>query len=387
MSNHQTETVTILGSTGSIGRTTLKLIDHHQRRYRVIALTAGSNWSLLACQAKAFRPELVAIRDPDACAPLKQALAGEPIEIACGADALIEAARRSSDLVMAGIVGMAGLPPTIEAIRRGARIGFANKECLVSCGDILLREARRAGAVLLPVDSEHNAVFQVFENSNRAMIDRIILTASGGPFRQCTLEEMATKTAAEAVQHPNWDMGAKISVDSATMVNKGLEVIEASYLFDMPGERIEILVHPESIVHSLVAYRDGSVLAQLGTPDMITPIACAMAWPARTAVPESGLDLSEIAVLRFEKPDPVRFPALRVAREALAAGSPAPLVLNAANEVAVAAFLDGRIGLTDIVAVSERVLERESLPVPDSIDDVLRLDAHVREQTCALVAA
>jgi 1-deoxy-D-xylulose-5-phosphate reductoisomerase len=372
------KTVTVLGSTGSVGCTTLALLESHPDLYRIEALTGGANWPRLAEQARRFMPGFVAIADSRYLTVLKDALAGLAIEVAAGPEALIEAARRPADWVMAGIVGVAGLSPTIEAVRRGAVVAFANKECLVSAGAVMLGEVAKAGATLLPVDSEHNAVFQVFEDRNRDMVDRIILTASGGPFRQCSAAEMVGKTPEQALAHPNWVMGAKISIDSATMMNKGLEIIEAHYLFQMPEERIDVLVHPQSIVHSLVSYRDGSVLAQLGTPDMATPIANALAWPRRMAVEGRTMDLAEIASLTFELPDPDRFPALGLAREALRAGGTAPLVLNAANEIAVAGFLARRIGFTDIVRVVETVLETALSRAPETIDAVLEIDASVR---------
>ena len=381
------KTVTVLGATGSVGRTTLGLIGDNPRRYRVAALTGGSNWALLAEQVRKFAPNFVAIADEDVYTPLKEALSGEPVEIAAGPAAIVAAAQRPSDWVMAGIVGLAGLSATIEAIRRGVAVAFANKECLVSSGVVMLREVLRAGATLLPVDSEHNAIFQVLEDRNRDMVDRIILTASGGPFRDCSQEEMAAKTPDEALAHPNWDMGAKISVDSATMMNKGLELIEAHHLFDMPANNIDVLIHPQSIVHSMVAYRDGSVLAQLGTPDMAIPIAHALAWPNRIPVPRARLNLVEIAALTFETPDSVRFPALRLAREVMAAGGGAPLVMNAANEVAVAGFLEGRIGFTDIVPTIEHILGTFSVPEPQSIDDVIHLDSVARQMTSEILQA
>jgi 1-deoxy-D-xylulose-5-phosphate reductoisomerase len=375
------KTVTVLGSTGSIGCTTLRLLESDPEAFRVVALTAGANWRLLAEQSRRVRPEFIAVADPRHAADLKAALADLPIEVGSGPDALLEAARRSAEWVMAGIVGVAGLPPTIEAVRRGATVAFANKECLVSAGSVMLDEVARAGATLLPADSEHNAIFQVFEERNREGIDRIILTASGGPFRDLTLAEMERKTPAEALAHPNWDMGRKISIDSATMMNKGLEIIEAHHLFAMPEDRIDVLVHPQSIIHSLVAYRDGSVLAQLGTPDMAIPIANVLAWPRRMEVSGRRLDLSEIASLSFEAPDPIRFPALRLAREALRAGGAAELVLNAANEIAVEAFLEGRIGFLDIARTVEAMLTECPVPTPKTIDEVLICDAEARRAT------
>ena len=378
MKSDRRKSVTILGVTGSVGRTTFGLVRDNPHRFVVEALAAGQNWQLLAEQARQVQPKLVAIADPAAYRPLKQALAGTPVEVAAGAAAVIAAAERPAEMVVAGIVGLAGLPATIAAVRRGAVVAFANKECLISAGQIMKREVERANATLLPVDSEHNAIFQVFEETERAMIESIILTASGGPFRRDSLEVMAGKTREEALAHPNWDMGAKISIDSATMMNKGLEIIEAHYLFDIPESCIEVLVHPQSIVHSMVRYRDGSVLAQLGTPEMTIPISYALAWPGRMPVSGHRLDLTQIGALTFEPPDEARFPALRLAREVLRAGGASPLVLNAANEVAVDGFLERRIGFTEIVAIVEDIVATVSSPPPSSIDDVIVLDGEVR---------
>jgi 1-deoxy-D-xylulose-5-phosphate reductoisomerase len=309
---------------------------------------------------------------------LKEALAGSGIEAACGVAALVEAAERPADWVMAAIVGAAGLAPTLAAVRRGAVVGLANKEVLVCAGGLFMREVARCGATLLPVDSEHNAIWQCFDRSRTDAIERIILTASGGPFRERRLEEMREVTPQQAVAHPNWSMGAKISVDSATMMNKGLEVIEACHLFRLPPEQIEIVVHPQSIVHGAVVYRDGSVLAQLGSPDMRTPIAYALAWPERIAAPTKRLDLAAVARLTFEPPDEIRFPALRVAREALVAGGGAPTVLNAANETAVYAFLEGRLGFLDIVGTVERTLAAIPEGPLESLEDVYNFDETAR---------
>ncbi len=372
------KTVSVLGSTGSIGRTTLALLNNRNSSYKIEAITGGGNWELLAEQARKFQPNFVAISEVEHLGNLQDALKDLDIQIAAGPEGLIEAAKRPAEWVMAGIVGTAGLPSTIEAVRRGTTVAFANKECLVSAGTIMMREVEKARATLLPVDSEHNAIFQVFENNNKDMVDRIILTASGGPFRNCTPSEMTTKTPEQAIAHPNWQMGAKISVDSATMMNKGLEIIEAHYLFGIPEDRIEVLVHPESIVHSLVAYKDGSVLAQLGMPDMSIPIANALAWPQRIKVEGKSLDLSEIGRLSFEPPDMNRFPAIRLAREALRFGGTAPLILNAANEVAVEGFLAGTIRFTDIVKVVEKALERGPNQLLENIESVLETDQLVR---------
>ncbi len=312
--------VTILGSTGSIGQNTIDLLQRNSDAFTVEALTANRNPQLLAEQARALGARFAAIGEPAHYPALKEALAGTGIEIGCGPQSLIEAAERPAEWVMAGIVGAAGLAPTLAAIRRGVTVAFANKEVLVCAGSLVMEEVTRHGATLLPVDSEHNAIWQCFDRDRAETIDRIILTASGGPFRERTLEEMRRVTPAEAVAHPNWNMGAKISVDSATMMNKGLELIEAHHLFQLPPERVDIVVHAQSIVHGAVVYRDGSVLAQLGSPDMRTPIAYALAWPDRIAAPTKRLDLAAIGKLTFEPPDEGRFPALRVAREALDRG-------------------------------------------------------------------
>lgn len=349
--------ISVLGSTGSVGCSTLDLVERHPERFRVVALAAGSNAALLADQAIRTRAEFAAVADPASWPALKMALSGTGIEAAAGADAVDEAARRDADWTMAAIVGAAGLAPTLTAVRQGRVVALANKEALVCAGALFAAEARDAGATILPVDSEHNAIFQVFETERRTAVEKIILTASGGPFRTLSSAVMATKTPKEAIAHPNWSMGLKISIDSATMMNKGLELIEAHHLFAMPEDRIDILVHPQSVVHSLVAYVDGSVLAQLGSPDMRTPIAYALAWPDRMMAPTPRLDLAALAQLTFEAPDPIRFPSLRLARDALRAGGSAPVVLNAANEEAVTAFADRRIGFTEIASVVEAVLE------------------------------
>jgi 1-deoxy-D-xylulose-5-phosphate reductoisomerase len=371
--------VTILGSTGSIGCSTIDLIERDPDAYVVEALTANRSVDALADQARRFNARFVAVADPDCYDALKTAMSGTTAEIAAGPEAIVEAAARDADWVMAGIVGAAGLEPTLQAARAGAVVAFANKECLVCAGDLMLDEIAKSGATLLPVDSEHNAIFQVFDFDRRDSIEKIILTASGGPFRETSLEDMGKATPAQAVAHPNWDMGAKISVDSATMMNKGLELIEAYYLFGIPEDRIEILVHPQSIIHSMVAYIDGSVLAQLGTPDMRTPISYTLAWPCRMTAPSARLDLGEIATLTFEGPDSERFPALRLAREALKTGGSAPTILNASNEVAVAGFLDGKLGFLDIPRVVEETLEKIPASVIGSVDDVLSVDKASRQ--------
>ncbi len=357
------KSLTILGSTGSVGVSTIDLVRRARERlgadrFPIEALTANRRVEDLIAQALELRPRLAVIGDASLFETLKDGLAGTGIEVAAGQEAVAEAAARPSDWVMSAIVGAAGLEPTLKAIERGAEIALANKETLVCAGDLVCAEVARTGAALLPVDSEHNAIYQAFDPRHASTVDRIILTASGGPFREASYEAMAAATPEQAVAHPNWDMGAKISVDSATMMNKGLELIEAAYLFPIPESRIDILVHPQSVIHSMVAYADGSVLAQLGSPDMRTPIAHTLAWPARMPTPAKRLDLVEIGSLTFEAPDPARFPALRLARDSLRAGQGAPTVLNAANEVAVARFLQGDLGFLTIATVVERTLAR-----------------------------
>jgi 1-deoxy-D-xylulose-5-phosphate reductoisomerase len=368
----------VLGATGSVGRSTLDLIARTPERYRVEALTAHRDVEGLAAAALRHRARFAAIGEPAGYRRLKDVLAGSGIEVAAGADALIEAAARPAQWVMAAIVGAAGLKPTLTAVRRAALVALATKECLVCAGALLMAEVARSGAVLLPVDSEHNAIFQALRGEAADSVERLILTASGGPFRCRPLAEMARVTPGEAVAHPNWSMGAKISVDSATMMNKGLELIEAHHLFGLAPEHIEILVHPESIVHSLVAFRDGSVLAQLGRPDMRIPIAYTLGWPDRIPVATPRLDLAAIGHLTFEPPDAQRFPALGLARAALARGGAAPTVLNAANEVAVGAFLAGRIGFLDIAAIVEAALERCDCSEMEGLAHILAIDAEAR---------
>lgn len=378
--------VTVLGSTGSVGANTVELIAREPDRFTVEALAANRNVELLARQARDLRAKLAVVADESCYAALKDALSGTGIAVAAGPHAVVEAALRPSDWVMAAIVGSAGLDSTMAAAGRGAIVAFANKECMVCAGTLLMAEVARAGAVLLPVDSEHSAIFQVFEAERRESISRLILTASGGPFRTWTRERMAVATAKEAVTHPNWSMGAKISVDSATMMNKGLEIIEAHHLFAMPSDKIDVLVHPQSVVHSLVEYCDGSVLAQLGTPDMRTPIAVALGWPDRIATPGDRLDLVKAGRLDFEAPDPARFPALRLARAALVDGGSAPTVLNAANEVAVQAFLDGAIGFLDIERVVEHALTTLPAVPLHTLDDVRQIDTEARRVARAACA-
>ncbi|MEM7020966.1 MAG: 1-deoxy-D-xylulose-5-phosphate reductoisomerase [Pseudomonadota bacterium] len=379
--------ITILGATGSVGKSTLDLIGLTPDRYRVEALTAHRNVEALAQAAIQHRAKLAVIGDPDGYAMLRDLLSGTGIEAGCGDAGLIDAAARPADWVMAAIVGAAGLGPTLKAIQRGALVALANKECLVCAGALLMDEVRRHGATLLPVDSEHNAIFQALRGEATDHVERLVLTASGGPFREHSREAMAKVTPSEAVAHPNWSMGAKISVDSATMMNKGLEVIEAHHLFGLGEERLDVLVHPESIVHSMVAFRDGSILAQLGQPDMRIPIAYTLGWPERLEAPTPRLDLSEVGQLNFASPDPVRFPALRLARTALAEGGTVPTVLNAANEVAVAAFLASRLRFLDIAAVVEATMEDCGTTSGHDIEEILSVDADARRCADALIAA
>ncbi|MEM7654155.1 MAG: 1-deoxy-D-xylulose-5-phosphate reductoisomerase [Pseudomonadota bacterium] len=384
-SHDNPRSVTILGATGSIGCSTIDLIERDPDSYRVEALVANRNVNKLVKQALSVRPRVAVVADQTQFEALRDALAGTGIEVAAGQDAVIEAAQRPSDWVMSGIVGAAGLAPTLEAVRRGAMVALANKEALICSGELMRAEVHKAGARLLPVDSEHNAIYQVWEEHRRESISKIILTASGGPFRQTSLADMAKVTPAQAVKHPNWSMGAKISIDSATMMNKGLEYIEAFYLFGLPQEQISILVHPQSIIHSMVEYQDGSVLAQLGTPDMRTPISYTLAWPGRMKSPSERLDLAAISTLTFENPDEERFPAIRLTREALRTGGLAPTIMNAANEIAVAAFLGERIGFLDIPKTVEEVLQKFNNRQLASLEDVFEADATGRRLATEIV--
>jgi 1-deoxy-D-xylulose-5-phosphate reductoisomerase len=380
-------TVTVLGSTGSVGTQTVELLAAHPERYQVRALVAGRNAALLAEQAISLRAERAVVADSACYAELRQALAGTGIDSAAGREAVVAAAAMDADWTMAAITGAAGLAPTLAAISRGAIVALANKEALVCAGEVMLRAVRDADATLLPVDSEHNAIFQALEEPNRAAVEKIVLTASGGPFRTATLDQMAAATPEVARRHPIWSMGAKISIDSATLMNKGLELIEAARLFSLHEPQIEVLVHPQSVIHGLVFYQDGSVLAQLGAPDMRIPIAHTLAWPARMATRSPRLDLASVAKLDFMQPDTQRFPALRLAREALRAGGGAPAILNAANEVAVEAFLQGRIGFLDIASTVADVLDAMGRHSAETLDDVLTLDAAARHTAERLAAS
>jgi 1-deoxy-D-xylulose-5-phosphate reductoisomerase len=377
--------VTVLGSTGSVGTQTIELLAADPDRFEVRALVGNRNAARLAEQAIALRAEIAVVADVSAYAALRDALAGSGIEVAAGADAVIAAAALEADWTMAAITGAAGLAPTLAAIRRGGFVGLANKEALVCAGDVMLRAVRAAGATLLPVDSEHNAIFQSLADGNHGAVEKIVLTASGGPFRCASVEEMARATPETALRHPVWSMGAKISIDSATMMNKGLEVIEAARLFDLAETAIEVLVHPQSIIHGMVYYHDGSVLAQLGSPDMRIPIAHTLAWPRRMATMSRRLDLAFVSRLEFEAPDLIRFPALRLAREALQAGGGTPAILNAANEIAVEAFLQRRIGFLDIAETVGRVLQKLGTPGAETLDDVVALDLMARRAAADLL--
>ena len=379
--------ITILGSTGSVGCNTIDLLTRQREGFNVEALTANRNVTLLAEQARALQPRMVAIADASLYADLKAALAGSGIEVGAGPAAVVEAACRPAEWVMASIVGAAGLEPTMAAVRRGAIIGLANKECLVCAGEVMMADIKKFGASLVPVDSEHSAIYQVFDFDNADKVEAIILTASGGPFRCLDPEKMATVTPAQAVAHPNWDMGAKISVNSATMMNKGLELIEAFHLFPVEARQIEIVIHPQSVIHSLVSYVDGSVLAQLGAPDMRTPISYALAWPDRMQTPAPRLRLAELGQLTFEAPDERKFPALRLAREALQRGGAAPIVLNAANEVAVESFLSAEIGFLDISRIVEQAMEKAPNGQLNALADVIEIDQEARIRARGIIQA
>ncbi|HKM64891.1 MAG TPA: 1-deoxy-D-xylulose-5-phosphate reductoisomerase [Acidisphaera sp.] len=372
------KSVTVLGSTGSVGTQTVDLLAASPERFAVRALVGGRNATLLAEQARTLRAQHAVIFDATQEAALAEALAGSGITTGAGPEAVVAAAALEADWTMAAITGAAGLAPTLAAIRRGAAVALANKEALVCAGAVMLNAVAASGATLLPVDSEHNAIFQALADGNRDAVEKIVLTASGGPFRSATLEELAAATPESARRHPVWSMGAKISIDSATMMNKGLELIEAARLFGLHETEIDVLIHPQSVVHGLVYFRDGSVLAQLGSPDMRIPIAHTLAWPQRLPTAAPRLDLAERGRLDFEKPDEQRFPALRLARDALRAGAAAPTILSAANEVAVDAFMARRIGFLDIAATVARVLDALGAPPLATLDDVVAIDAEAR---------
>ncbi|MGB7656389.1 MAG: 1-deoxy-D-xylulose-5-phosphate reductoisomerase [Novosphingobium sp.] len=381
----QPRSISILGATGSIGASTLDLIRRDPGKWRVVALTANCQAADLARLAREFSAEVAVVADESCLAELRSALAGSGIDAVGGATALVEAASRPADITVAAIVGCAGLAPTMAAIEQGRSVALANKEALVSAGDVLTAAVARHGTTLLPMDSEHNAIFQCLAGNNYDHVRSITLTASGGPFRDWSAQQLAAATPAQAIKHPNWDMGAKISVDSATMFNKGLELIEAHHLFPVGLEKLKIVVHPQSVVHSMVEYRDGSTLAQLGPSDMRVPIASCLAWPARMDTPCAPLDLAKLGELTFRAPDEQRFPATRLAREAAEAGGAAALVLNAANEIAVAAFLAGQIAFTRIAVMVEETMTRFSPATPTSLDEVIALDAEARVRARALL--
>ncbi|HEY0148565.1 MAG TPA: 1-deoxy-D-xylulose-5-phosphate reductoisomerase [Allosphingosinicella sp.] len=370
--------VTILGATGSVGRSTLDLIARAPDAFKVLALTANRDVEGLAAAARQVSAKRAVVADEAMLQPLRNALAGTATEAAAGPHAILEAAAAGADWTMAAIVGCAGLAPTMEAIRGGKTVALANKEALVSAGALMTEAAAASGAKILPVDSEHNAIFQCFDAARPASVRRIVLTASGGPFRAKSLDEMRGMTPAQAVAHPNWSMGAKISVDSATLMNKGLELIEAFHLFPLPAEAFDVVIHPQSVIHSLVEYVDGSFLAQLGAPDMRIPIAYTLAWPERMETPCERLDLVKVGTLNFEAPDLQRFPALALAQDALRTGGARPAILNAANEIAVEAFLANGIAFLDIASVAAETLESCDPPAPASVEEVLEVDRQAR---------
>jgi 1-deoxy-D-xylulose-5-phosphate reductoisomerase len=375
-------TITVLGATGSIGGSTVDLLKRGNGQYRVEAVTAHKNAAELAQIACDLRARFAAVADPSAYRELKEALAGTGIEAASGEDALVEAAQRPAEWVMAAVTGSVGLKPTLAAAKRGVTVALANKECLVCAGAMFMRNAAASGARVLPVDSEHNAIFQALCSGRREDVSRIVITASGGPFRTWTREAMRAATVEQALKHPNWSMGPKITIDSATMMNKCLELIEAHHLFAAGPDMLGVLVHPQSIVHGMVEYRDGSVVAQLGSPDMRIPIAHCLAWPNRIDGPAARLDLAKISSLTFEAPDPIRFPALALGKRALETGGAAPTILNAANEVAVAAFLGRKIGFGGIADLVEATLDaverRNATAEPQDIDEALAVDHMAR---------
>ena len=375
-----TRKIAILGATGSIGKSTMDLIDRYPERFEVVAVTAATNSEALGQIARRTKAKLAVVADHSRLSDLQERLVGTGCRAAAGEDALVEAAAGEAELVIAAIVGCAGLRPVMAAVEAGLVVALANKEALVTAGELMTGAAARSEAILLPVDSEHNAIFQCLAASRLEDVSKIILTASGGPFRTASAETIKAATPAQAIAHPNWTMGAKISVDSATLMNKGLELIEAHYLFGLPSDRLDVVIHPQSLIHSMVEFIDGSVLAQLGSPDMRIPIAYALAWPERIATPAPRLDLAAIARLDFERPDLSRFPALRLAREALEAGGAAPIVLNAANEVAVSSFLAGTLRFADIATTVQEMLEAADFDAPNTIGEVLEIDQRTRHR-------
>jgi 1-deoxy-D-xylulose-5-phosphate reductoisomerase len=382
-------TVTLLGATGSIGSSTIDLLRQEAGRYQVEAVTAHRNGAALARLAREFGARFAAVADPDAYAELKAELSGSGIEAAAGSAAIVEAAQRPADWVMAAITGATSLKPTLAAAERGATVALANKECLVCAGALFMRRAAAAGATVLPVDSEHNAIFQALGAGRREDVRRIVLTASGGPFRTWPLEAIRKVTVEQALKHPTWSMGPKVTIDSATLMNKGLELIEAHHLFALETDALDVVVHAQSVVHGLVEFRDGSVVAQMGSPDMRIPIAHCLAWPVRMGTPAPRLDLARLATLTFEAPDPVRFPALALARRALAAGGAAPTILNAANEIAVREFVGRRLGFNGIPALVEATLDaaerRGAMAEPQSVEDAVAIDHTARRLASGLL--
>jgi 1-deoxy-D-xylulose-5-phosphate reductoisomerase len=382
-------TVTLLGATGSIGSSTVDLLRREPERYRVVAVTAHRNAKALAKLARELGARFAAVGEPAAYGELKAELSGSGIQAGAGAEALVEAAQRPADWVMAAITGAASLKPTLAAAERGATVALANKECLVCAGALFMRRAAAAAATVLPVDSEHNAVFQALTSGRREDVRRVILTASGGPFRTWSLEAIRKVTVEQALKHPTWIMGPKVTIDSATLMNKGLELIEAHHLFALRPDELDVVVHPQSVVHGMVEFRDGSVIAQLGSPDMRIPISHCLAWPARMATPAPRLDLARVGTLSFEEPDPVRFPALAIARRALAAGGGAPTVLNAANEIAVREFVDRRLGFSGIPALVEATIDaaerRGEMKEPQSVEEALEIDHNSRRLAANLL--
>ncbi|MBU6165514.1 MAG: 1-deoxy-D-xylulose-5-phosphate reductoisomerase [Alphaproteobacteria bacterium] len=380
-----TRSLTILGATGSVGSQALDLVARNPGRWQVDALTAGSDVVRLAAAARACGARFAAVADAEQGAALKEALAGSGIASGAGPQAVVDAAARDAEIVITAIVGAAGLAPTMAAVRRGAQIGIANKETLVCAGPVVMAAAKAHGATLLPVDSEHNAIFQVFPHDDPAQVERVILTASGGPFRKHSREAMRHVSVADACKHPTWSMGAKISIDSATLMNKGLELIEAGQLFPVTVDQLDVIIHPQSVIHSMVEYADGSVLAQLGSPDMRIPIAYAMGWPDRIATPAQRLDFATVAQLNFEAPDLERFPCLALAWAAMRAGGSAPCILNAANEIAVAAFIAGQAGFLDIDAIVAETLAMVPSGGVATLDEVMAVDAAARAAARGLV--
>lgn len=378
----ESKSLTVLGATGSIGTSTLDLIGRNRDKFTVEAVTANRNVRELAQLARRFGAKMAVIADDALFGDLKDALSGSGIAVGAGEQGLLEAASMPADITMAGIMGAAGLRPTLEAVKQGNRVALANKECLVAAGSLFMREVGKYKTELLPVDSEHSAIFQALDDSPRGKIAKIILTASGGPFRTFSKEQLRHVTPEQALKHPNWSMGRKISIDSATMMNKGLELIEALHLFPVGPEQLDIVVHPQSIIHSLVSYVDGSVMAQLGVPDMRTPIAYSLSWPERMQTPIEQLDLAKIATLSFESPDEERFPALKLAKQALQAGGNSPTIMNAANEIAVEAFLQGKLQFMDIPPFCERVIDsvqgQKGCKSPACVEEVLDIDHSTR---------